>query len=100
MIANGSFFIFVKAQKSGLPCRRAQRKKLCPCDFYVPLTLPVCVQILRSASQWSAGISHVEDSIHQAYVEQINNAKYFIYIEVNYIILSRYICLAVLSGAF
>ncbi|KAK2179081.1 hypothetical protein NP493_515g01012 [Ridgeia piscesae] len=43
-------------------------------------------QILRSASKWSAGISHVEDSIQQAYLQLIRNAKHFIYIENQFFI--------------
>ncbi|KAI0220872.1 Phospholipase D1 [Lamellibrachia satsuma] len=43
-------------------------------------------QILRSASQWSAGISHVEDSIQQAYLQLICDAKHFIYIENQFFI--------------
>ncbi|XP_063969847.1 phospholipase D1-like [Lytechinus pictus] len=38
-------------------------------------------QILRSACQWSVGMQHVEDSIHQAYISAINKSKHFIYIE-------------------
>ena len=40
-------------------------------------------QILRSASQWSAGIKVVEHSIMNAYVEIIRYAEHFIYIEVS-----------------
>jgi len=48
--------------------------------FYVCV---ICVfQILRSVCGWSAGIKNVEDSIHTAYIECINNAKHYIYIEV------------------
>lgn len=39
-------------------------------------------QIIRSVSQWSAGTSQPEDSIHQAYCSLIQNAEHFIYIEV------------------
>jgi len=42
---------------------------------------PVECQILRSSSQWSAGMKHTENSIHQAYLACIENAKHFIYIE-------------------
>ncbi len=38
-------------------------------------------QMVRSATEWSVGIQHVECSIQQAYVELIVNAKHFIYIE-------------------
>lgn len=39
-------------------------------------------QILRSASDWSAGIKYHEESIHNAYVHVIKNSQHFIYIEV------------------
>uniref|UniRef100_A0A7N0ZYU0 phospholipase D n=1 Tax=Kalanchoe fedtschenkoi TaxID=63787 RepID=A0A7N0ZYU0_KALFE len=38
-------------------------------------------QIIRSVSQWSAGTSQTEDSIHTAYCSFIENAEHFIYIE-------------------
>ena len=40
-------------------------------------------QVLRSVCGWSAGIANVENSIHMAYEHCIENAKEFIYIEVN-----------------
>lgn len=39
------------------------------------------VQVLRSASKWSAGISKTENSILQGYYNLIDNAKHYIYIE-------------------
>ena len=39
-------------------------------------------QIIRSVSQWSAGTSQDEDSIHRAYCALIEQAEHFIYIEV------------------
>jgi hypothetical protein len=39
-------------------------------------------QIIRSVSQWSAGTSQVEESIHSAYRSLIDKAEHFIYIEV------------------
>lgn len=41
---------------------------------------PCKCQVLRSVSQWSAGVS-TESSIHSAYVQLIKEAKGFIYIE-------------------
>ena len=41
------------------------------------------VQLLRSASKWSVGIHRTEDSIHQAYINLITQAKHYIYIEVS-----------------
>ncbi|KAH7573521.1 hypothetical protein JRO89_XS03G0164200 [Xanthoceras sorbifolium] len=38
-------------------------------------------QILRSVSQWSAGTSQIEESIHCAYCSLIEKAEHFIYIE-------------------
>ncbi|VVA96594.1 unnamed protein product [Arabis nemorensis] len=43
-------------------------------------------QIIRSVSQWSAGTSQPEDSIHQAYCSLIENAEHFIYIENQFFI--------------
>ena len=39
-------------------------------------------QIIRSVSQWSAGTSQIEESIHCAYCSLIEKAEYFVYIEV------------------
>ena len=39
------------------------------------------VQVLRSASEWSAGIKRTEHSILKGYYELISNAKHYIYIE-------------------
>ncbi|CAI9295031.1 unnamed protein product [Lactuca saligna] len=38
--------------------------------------------VLRSVSQWSAGTSQVEESVHKAYISLIEKAEHFIYIEV------------------
>ncbi|KAL3883140.1 hypothetical protein ACJMK2_029433, partial [Sinanodonta woodiana] len=43
-------------------------------------------QILRSSCGWSAGINKVERSIHSAYIDCIDNAKHFIYIENQFFI--------------
>ncbi|KAL8553907.1 hypothetical protein ACS0TY_002247 [Phlomoides rotata] len=50
-----------------------------------PRTLCQC-QIVRSVSQWSAGTSQTEDSIHRAYCALIEEAEYFIYIENQFFI--------------
>ncbi|KAM7463111.1 hypothetical protein LguiA_031232 [Lonicera macranthoides] len=39
-------------------------------------------QVIRSVSQWSAGTSQVEESIHKAYCSLIEKAEHFVYIEV------------------
>ena len=38
--------------------------------------------MLRSVSSWSAGVNETEHSIQTGYIEAINNAEHFIYIEV------------------
>ncbi|XP_077493969.1 phospholipase D isoform X2 [Amblyomma americanum] len=64
-------------------------------DVELETTLPECAvgilytadcQILRSASNWSAGIKAVESSIHSAYIDNIVNAKHYIYIENQFFI--------------
>ncbi|XP_061522046.1 phospholipase D1-like isoform X2 [Phycodurus eques] len=49
--------------------------------YRVPGCVNANVQILRSASDWSAGIKYHEESIHNAYVHVIENSRHFIYIE-------------------
>uniref|UniRef100_A0A914QIK2 Phospholipase n=1 Tax=Panagrolaimus davidi TaxID=227884 RepID=A0A914QIK2_9BILA len=39
------------------------------------------VQVLRSVTRWSALTDKTEDSIHQAYISLMENAKHYIYIE-------------------
>ncbi|KAF5752177.1 Phospholipase D P1 ZETA 1 isoform 1 [Tripterygium wilfordii] len=43
-------------------------------------------QIIRSVSQWSAGTSQTEESIHCAYCSLIERAEHFIYIENQFFI--------------
>ncbi|OMP03351.1 Phospholipase D/Transphosphatidylase [Corchorus capsularis] len=43
-------------------------------------------QIIRSVSQWSAGTSQTEESIHTAYCSLIEKAEHFIYIENQFFI--------------
>nr|XP_027114761.1 phospholipase D zeta 1-like isoform X1 [Coffea arabica] len=50
-----------------------------------PRTTCYC-QIIRSVSNWSAGISRTEDSIHRAYCSMIEKAEHFIYIENQFFI--------------
>ncbi|KAG9129798.1 hypothetical protein Leryth_016007 [Lithospermum erythrorhizon] len=52
-----------------------------------PLTSCSC-QVIRSVSQWSAGTSQTEDSIHKAYCSLIEKAEHFIYIENQFFISS------------
>lgn len=39
-------------------------------------------QVIRSVSQWSAGTSQIEESIHIAYCSLIEKAEHYVYIEV------------------
>ncbi|XVF31421.1 hypothetical protein REPUB_Repub16aG0144700 [Reevesia pubescens] len=43
-------------------------------------------QVIRSVSQWSAGTSQTEESIHSAYCSLIEKAEHFIYIENQFFI--------------
>ncbi|KAL4233460.1 hypothetical protein ACF0H5_008141 [Mactra antiquata] len=50
------------------------------------ITYACNTQILRSISGWSSGVSTVEKSIHEAYIDSIKNAKHYIYIENQFFI--------------
>ncbi|KAM6977321.1 phospholipase D1 [Aplochiton taeniatus] len=54
--------------------------------YQVPKCVPAKVQILRSASDWSAGIKYHEESIHNAYVHVIERSQHYIYIENQFFI--------------
>ncbi|KAM3593265.1 uncharacterized protein V6R79_008759 [Siganus canaliculatus] len=54
--------------------------------YQVPNCVPAKVQILRSASDWSAGIKYHEESIHNAYVHAIQHSQHFVYIENQFFI--------------
>ncbi|KAF6719590.1 Phospholipase D1 [Oryzias melastigma] len=54
--------------------------------YKVPGCVSAKVQILRSASDWSAGIKYHEESIHNAYVDVIQQSQHFIYIENQFFI--------------
>ncbi|KAL0414782.1 UNVERIFIED_CONTAM: Phospholipase D zeta 1 [Sesamum radiatum] len=43
-------------------------------------------QVLRSVSQWSAGTSQIEESIHNAYCSLIERAEHYVYIENQFFI--------------
>lgn len=43
-------------------------------------------QIIRSVSQWSAGTSQIEESIHNAYCSLIERAEHYVYIENQFFI--------------
>uniref|UniRef100_A0A671T4X9 phospholipase D n=1 Tax=Sinocyclocheilus anshuiensis TaxID=1608454 RepID=A0A671T4X9_9TELE len=55
-------------------------------NYQVPDCVQTKVQVLRSAADWSAGIKHHEESIHNAYIQVIAKSKYFIYIENQFFI--------------
>ncbi|XP_054242339.1 phospholipase D1 isoform X6 [Indicator indicator] len=54
--------------------------------YQVPEAVHATVQVIRSAADWSAGIKHHEESIHNAYVSVIENSKHYIYIENQFFI--------------
>lgn len=54
--------------------------------YQVPNCTKVKAQVLRSASDWSAGIKNHEESIHNAYVHTIQNSKHYVYIENQFFI--------------
>ncbi|KAJ8752473.1 hypothetical protein K2173_004761 [Erythroxylum novogranatense] len=43
-------------------------------------------QVIRSVSQWSAGVNQPEESIHNAYCSLIEKAEHFVYIENQFFI--------------
>ncbi|XP_061097888.1 phospholipase D1a isoform X2 [Conger conger] len=54
--------------------------------YQVPDSINAKVQILRSASDWSAGIKYHEESIHNAYIQVIIKSQHYIYIENQFFI--------------
>ncbi|XP_074859720.1 phospholipase D1 isoform X2 [Carettochelys insculpta] len=54
--------------------------------YQVPESVCAKVQVLRSAADWSAGIKYHEESIHNAYVNVIENSQHYIYIENQFFI--------------
>lgn len=52
-----------------------------PRIFFEPETQRVEVQVLRSVAHWSTLIDKTEDSIQQAYLSLIANARHYVYIE-------------------
>uniref|UniRef100_H2M855 Phospholipase n=1 Tax=Oryzias latipes TaxID=8090 RepID=H2M855_ORYLA len=54
--------------------------------YQVPGSVNAKVQVLRSASDWSAGIKYHEESIHNAYIQVIAKSKHYIYIENQFFI--------------
>ncbi|XP_076810877.1 phospholipase D1-like isoform X2 [Clavelina lepadiformis] len=58
-------------------------------DQILPNAVKADVQILRSSCEWSAGISKTERSIQNAYLDAIERAEHFIYIENQFFITCR-----------
>ncbi|XP_056306096.1 phospholipase D1 [Danio aesculapii] len=54
--------------------------------YHVPGCTQTNVQVLRSASDWSAGIKYHEESIHTAYVNAVEHSQHYIYIENQFFI--------------
>ncbi|KAM9777402.1 phospholipase D1a [Neosynchiropus ocellatus] len=54
--------------------------------YQIPGSVTAKVQVLRSAADWSAGIKHHEESIHNAYVQVIAKSKHYLYIENQFFI--------------
>lgn len=50
--------------------------------YRLPFLNYILFQVLRSVSQWSAGTSQIEESIHIAYCSLIEKSEHYIYIEV------------------
>ncbi|KAJ7973311.1 Phospholipase [Quillaja saponaria] len=59
---------------SAMDCGQVGPRSACKC------------QVIRSVSQWSAGTSQSEESIHVAYCSLIEKAEHFIYIENQFFI--------------
>ncbi|CAM4768626.1 unnamed protein product [Rotaria magnacalcarata] len=52
-----------------------------PCPKLLSNTFNCSTQGLRSVGRWSTGSNDTEESIHDAFVDMITKAKYYIYIE-------------------
>ncbi|MED6277480.1 Phospholipase D [Characodon lateralis] len=63
---------------AGLPQASDQQTHTTSCIWHTT--------VLRSASDWSAGIKYHEDSIHNAYIQVIAKSKHYIYIENQFFI--------------
>ncbi|KAG6396337.1 hypothetical protein SASPL_142485 [Salvia splendens] len=55
-------------------------------SIYTCSALPAASSIIRSVSQWSAGTSQIEESIHKAYCSLIDRAEHIVYIENQFFI--------------
>lgn len=71
-------------------CHYAVTPPICYVLTLLPVTCCVCLtQVLRSVSTWSCGFLEpdtVEQSIHEAYIDIINKAQHYIYIENQFFI--------------
>ena len=50
--------------------------------MYFYTCMYACIQLLRSLGDWSGGLSKTERSVLDAYIDAIDKAEHFIYIEV------------------
>ena len=55
-------------------------------EYFKPGCITSSVQVLRSSSEWSAGLSETENSILKAYYQLIENSKHYILIENQFFI--------------
>lgn len=86
----GSPTPFFRCRVSGISevCQYVITQHFPPVSLLIMLPNPSSIspffylQVIRSVSQWSAGTSQIEDSIHNAYYSLIEKAEHFIYIEV------------------
>ncbi|KAI3355510.1 hypothetical protein L3Q82_018352 [Scortum barcoo] len=86
-IQRWNFTKLVKPKYKSHPCLLPKTRTTAGEQRYqVPNCIPAKVQILRSASDWSAGIKYHEESIHNAYVHTIRNSQHYIYIENQFFI--------------
>nr|CAB3264933.1 phospholipase D1-like [Phallusia mammillata] len=60
-----------------------------PPDLIHPEAVKANVQVLRSSSEWSAGICEVDRSIQNAYLYAIEKSEHFIYLENQFFITCR-----------
>jgi len=63
-----------------------QHSYIIPKNNFLPYTGNLNVQVIRSTCNWSTGVSITETSILNAYLEEIDKAENFIYIENQFFI--------------
>ena len=84
-VCSGSTLFVIEASYT-LHQRRKADDFCCDCHFkgFVNYSshFVLWFQILRSVAGWSSGVKRTEKSIHSAYLDCIERAKHYIYIEV------------------